>query len=64
VDSSVHDDSDINNGQDLLDVMVLRKGRKIKHREKNDEKKASLKSRYSSTKNWVSDLPDLLPDPF
>jgi hypothetical protein len=40
VDSSVHDDSDINNDQDFLDVMVLRKGRKIKHRKKKQLKKS------------------------
>jgi hypothetical protein len=34
VDNSVHDDSDINNDHDFLDVMILRKGRKIKHRRK------------------------------
>jgi hypothetical protein len=50
VDSSVHDDSDRNNDQDFLDMMVLRKGRKIKHRKKAI-KKTSPKSRYSSTKN-------------
>jgi hypothetical protein len=38
MDSSVHDDSDLNNDQDLLDVMVLRKGRKIKHRKKRLKK--------------------------
>jgi hypothetical protein len=58
VDSSVHDDSDINNDHDFLDVMILRKGRKIKHRKKQ-EKKASPKNRYTPTKNWVSGLSDL-----
>jgi hypothetical protein len=48
----------MNNEQDFLDVMILRKGRKIKHLRKKI-KKASPKSRHSSTKNWVSDLPDL-----
>jgi hypothetical protein len=64
VDSSVHDDSDINNDQDFLDVMVLRKGRKIKHQKKAIKRKASPKSRYSSTKNWVPDISDLPPEPF
>jgi hypothetical protein len=43
VDSSVHADSDINNDYDFLDVMVLRKGRKIKHRKKQQRKKLLLK---------------------
>ena len=37
VDSSVHADSEKEFEYDLLDVMVLRKGRKIKHR-KNQKK--------------------------
>jgi hypothetical protein len=64
MDSSVHDDSDLNIDQDLLDVMVLRKGRKIKHRKKTIKKKASPKSRGSSTKKWEPDCSDLPPDPF
>jgi hypothetical protein len=43
VDSSVHDDSDINNDQDFLDVMILRKGRKIKHRKKQPKEKLPQK---------------------
>ena len=64
MDSSVHADNNINNDHDFLDVMVLRKGRKIKHRKKTIKKKASPKSRCSSTKKWVSDFSDLPPDPF
>jgi hypothetical protein len=41
VDSSVHADSEKEIDYDLLDVMVLRKGRKIKHR-KNQQKKLPL----------------------
>jgi hypothetical protein len=63
VDNSVHDDSDINNDHDFLDVMILRKGRKIKHWKKQ-QKNASPKNRYTPNKNWVSDLSDLPPDPF
>jgi hypothetical protein len=43
VDSSVHAESDRNNDYDFLDVMVLRKGRKIKHRKKQQRKKLLLK---------------------
>jgi hypothetical protein len=43
MDSSVHDDSDLNIDQDLLDVMVLRKGRKIKHRKKTIKKRLPQK---------------------
>jgi hypothetical protein len=43
VDSSVHDDSNLNNDQDLPDVMVLRKGRKIKHRKKTIKKRLPQK---------------------
>jgi hypothetical protein len=49
VDSSVHAESDRNNDYDFLDVMVLRKGRKIKHR-KNNKEKASPKIRYTPNK--------------
>jgi hypothetical protein len=38
MDSSVHADSDKNIDYDFLDVMVLRKGRKIKHQEKQQKK--------------------------
>jgi hypothetical protein len=38
VDSSVHADSDKNNDYDFLDVMVLRKGRRIKHQKKQRKK--------------------------
>jgi hypothetical protein len=38
MDSSVHAESDKNIDYDFLDVMVLRKGRKIKHRKKQLEK--------------------------
>jgi hypothetical protein len=38
VDSSVHANSDKNNDYDFMDVMVLRKGRKIKHRKKQQKK--------------------------
>jgi hypothetical protein len=44
MDSSVHADSDKNIDYDCLDVMVLRKGRKIKHK-KTAKKKASPKFR-------------------
>jgi hypothetical protein len=37
MDSSVHADSDKNIDYDFLDVMVLRKGRKIKHRKKQQK---------------------------
>jgi hypothetical protein len=43
VDSSVHAESDRNNDYDFLDVMVLRKGIKIKHRKKQQRKKLLLK---------------------
>jgi hypothetical protein len=49
VDSSVHADSEKEIEYDLLDVMVLRKGIKIKHR-KNQQKKASPKFRYTPNK--------------
>jgi hypothetical protein len=45
-------------------VMVLRKGRKIKHRKKPIKKKASPKSRGSSTKKREPDCSVLPPDPF
>ena len=48
VDSSVHADSEKEFEYDLLDVMVLRKGRKIKHRK--NQKKASPKIRYTPNK--------------
>jgi hypothetical protein len=51
VDSSVHDDSDLNNDQDLLDVMVLRKGRKIKHRKKRLKKRLPQKVDIHLLKN-------------
>jgi hypothetical protein len=38
MDSRVHVDSDKNIDYDFLDVMVLRKGRKIKHRKKQQKK--------------------------
>ncbi|PWZ46480.1 hypothetical protein Zm00014a_025952, partial [Zea mays] len=38
VDSNVHVDSEKDIDYDLLDVMVLRKGRKIKHRKKQQKK--------------------------
>jgi hypothetical protein len=48
VDSSVHANSEKEFEYDLLDVMVLRKGRKIKHRK--NQKKASPKIRYTPNK--------------
>jgi hypothetical protein len=51
VDSSVHADSDTNNDHDFLDVMVLRKGRKIKHRKKQQRKKLLLKLGIHLIKN-------------
>jgi hypothetical protein len=64
VDSSIHNESDLNIDQDFYDVMVLRKGRKIKHRKKPIKKKASPKSRGSSTKKREPDCSVLPPDPF
>lgn len=39
VDSNIYADSNNNIDYDLLDVMVLRKGRKIKHKKKSARKK-------------------------
>jgi hypothetical protein len=63
VDSSVHADSEKELEYDLLDVMVLRKGRKIKHR-KNNKKKTSPKIRYTPNKKREVEKIYLPPDPF
>jgi hypothetical protein len=39
MESVIHTDLDNNIDYDFLDVMVLRKGRKIKHRKKTSKKK-------------------------
>jgi hypothetical protein len=61
MDSSVHADSDKNIDYDFLDVMVLRKGRKIKHR-KNSKKKASPKFRCTPNRKKLIIL--VSPHPF
>ncbi|PWZ32474.1 hypothetical protein Zm00014a_041361 [Zea mays] len=63
VDSNVHVDSEKDIDYDLLDVMVLRKGRKIKHRKKQ-QKNASPKIRYTPNKKWEAENFGLPPDPF
>jgi hypothetical protein len=44
---------------DFLDVMVLRKGRKIKHRKKQQRKKLILKLGIRLIKKWETDVSDL-----
>ncbi|PWZ52177.1 hypothetical protein Zm00014a_041484, partial [Zea mays] len=51
VDSNVHIDYENDIDYDLLDVMVLRKGRKIKHRKKNSKKKLPPKLGIHLIKN-------------
>jgi hypothetical protein len=63
VDSNVHVDSEKDIDYDLLDVMVLRKGRKIKHRKKQ-QKNASPKIRYTPNKKWEAENFGLPPHPF
>jgi hypothetical protein len=53
MDSSVHADSDKNIDYDFLDVMVLRKGRKIKHRKNN--KKSFPKFRCTPNRRKEAD---------
>jgi hypothetical protein len=64
VDSSVHVDSEKDIDYDLLDVMVLRKGRKIKHRKKQQKKKASPKFRCTPNKKRKAENFGFPPDPF
>jgi hypothetical protein len=59
MDSSVHADSDNNIDYDFLDVMVLRKGRKNKHRKKTSKKKSSPK--FRCTPNIRSKAADIVP---
>jgi hypothetical protein len=65
MDSNVHADSNKNIDYDFLDVMVLRKGRKIKHRKKQLKKEASPKFRCTPNRRKEADnfgLPPILFD--
>jgi hypothetical protein len=61
VDNNIHADSNNNIDNDLLDAMVLRKGRKIKHKKKSARKKAS--PRFRCTPNMRSKAADTFPLP-
>jgi hypothetical protein len=63
MDSSVHADSDKNIDYDFLDVMVLRKERKIKHRKKL-QIKASPKFRCTPNRRKEAVEIGLPLDPF
>jgi hypothetical protein len=63
VDSSVHAESEKEMDYDLLDVMVLRKGRKIKHRKNQRNRKVSPKIRYTPNRKRETEKSYLPPDP-
>jgi hypothetical protein len=57
VDKIIHNEEEDNEMSDLENVMVLRKGRKIRHRKKSIKKKKNNNSppklRYIPNKRWV-----------